>query len=204
MKQRIQILASLLLALALSVSLAVPTTQAADVSEAVNAAAGMAVEGLLAQSQADQVGWAVWQDGRIISSGSRTAQSAPGKGDAYNIGSIDKMFTATAVMQLAERGKLNLDQPVVKYLPAFKMADARYKDITVRMLLNHSSGLMGSSLNSGMLFDDTTPVDLLERLSTQRLKAAPGAYSVYCNDGFSLAGLVVEAVGGMDSLTPPG
>ena len=81
------------------------------------------------------------------------------------------------------------------------MADARYKDITVRMLLNHSSGLMGSSLGSALLFDDASEIAagrLLERLAAQRLKADPGAYSVYCNDGFTLAQLVVETVSGMD------
>ena len=67
------------------------------------------------------------------------------------------------------------------------------------MLLNHSSGLMGSTMDSGMLFGDpdrSAAEDLPERLSTQRLKADPGAYSVYCNDGFTLAELVVEAVSG--------
>lgn len=60
---------------------------------------------------------------------------------------------------------------------------------------------MGSSLENGLLFDDPDPTatdTLLERLATQTLKADPGAYSVYCNDGFTLAELVVEAVSGQD------
>lgn len=60
---------------------------------------------------------------------------------------------------------------------------------------------MGSSLENGLLFDDPDPAatdTLLERLATQTLKADPGAYSVYCNDGFTLAELVVEAVSGQD------
>lgn len=121
--------------------------------------------------------------------------------DLYGIGSSSKIYTTVAVMQLAEDGKLSLDAPVTRYLKDFKMADSRYKDITVRMLLNHSSGLMGSTLDSALLFDDSDPSStdlLLERLASQRLKADPGAYSVYCNDGFTLAELVVEAVSGMD------
>ena len=95
-------------------------------------------------------------------------------------------------MQLAEAGRVSLDAPVTRYLKDFKMADERYRQITVRMLLNHSSGLMGSHFENAMLFGDADPVaadSLLEQLSTQRLKADPGAYSVYCNDGFTLAEL---------------
>jgi CubicO group peptidase (beta-lactamase class C family) len=118
----------------------------------------------------------------------------------YGIGSISKMFVTAAVMQLVEEGKVKLNTPVVKYLPKFKMADNRYKDITVRMLLNHSSGIMGSSLGNAELFDDNDTLcmdTLLDTLKDQRLKADPGAFSVYCNDGFSLAQLLVEEVSGL-------
>ncbi len=118
----------------------------------------------------------------------------------YGIGSISKMFVSAAVMQLVEEGKVKLNTPVVKYLPKFKMTDNRYKDITVRMLLNHSSGIMGSSLNNAELFDDNDTLcmdTLLDTLKNQRLKADPGAFSVYCNDGFSLAQLLVEEVSGL-------
>ncbi|MDF2904867.1 MAG: serine hydrolase [Herbinix sp.] len=118
----------------------------------------------------------------------------------YGIGSISKMFVTAAVMQLVEEGKVKLDTPVVKYLPKFKMTDSRYKNITVRMILNHSSGIMGSTLNNAELFDDndTLCMDiLLDTLKDQRLKADPGAFSVYCNDGFSLAQLLVEEVSGL-------
>lgn len=117
----------------------------------------------------------------------------------YGIGSISKIFTTISVLQLVDEGLVNLDSPVVNYIPEFTMADPRYKDITVRMLLNHSSGLMGSTLGSSMLFDDkdtTTYDNLLNTLKTSRLKADPGEFSVYCNDGFTLAELLVEKVTG--------
>ena len=69
------------------------------------------------------------------------------------------------------------------------------------MLLNHSSGLQGSSLNNAFLFEDNDPHahdTLLKQLSTQNLKADPGAFSVYCNDGFTLAEILVEKVSGKD------
>lgn len=120
--------------------------------------------------------------------------------DMYGIGSISKVFTATAIMQLTEQGKLSLDNSVVSYLPEFTMADERYKDITVRMLINHSSGLMGSTLSNAMLFGDkdTTAHDkFLSNLKTQHLKADPGTFSVYCNDGFTLAEILIEKITGI-------
>ncbi|MNO57986.1 Penicillin-binding protein 4* [compost metagenome] len=122
----------------------------------------------------------------------------------YGIGSTSKMFTASAVMKLVDEGKINLDTPVVQYITDFKMEDERYKKITPRMLLNHSSGLQGSSLNSAFLFNDPDTYvhdSLLENLSTQKLKAEPGAFSVYCNDGFTLAEILVERVSKMTFTT---
>ena len=115
------------------------------------------------------------------------------------IGSVSKTYTAVAIMQLADQGKLEIDKPVTEYLPEFTMADPRYKDITVRMLLNHSSGIMGTTAGDFMLNDDrdqATHDTLLQELRTQRLKADPGDFAAYCNDGFTLAELVVEAVSG--------
>ena len=80
------------------------------------------------------------------------------------------------------------------------MADERYKDITVRMLLNHSSGILGTLMFSTMTYGipSTRYHDsLLPQLAKQRLKADPGEFSVYCNDGFSLAEIIVERVSGM-------
>lgn len=200
---------TLLLALILSLSLSIPTLAAEGNQEAAptleetaQAAAGAAQT----YGAADSIQYAVWQDGEIILSGnsgaySRTENRALTPDILYGIGSVSKIYTTVAVMQLAEAHRLSLDAPVTRYLKDFKMADERYRQITVRMLLNHSSGLMGSHFENAMLFDDTDPVavdSLLEQLSVQRLKADPGAYSVYCSDGFTLAELVVEAVTGME------
>ena len=169
---------------------------------------------------ADSVRYALWEDGEITLQGgygvySRTEDRALTEDILYGIGSVSKTYTAAAVLLLAEEGRLELEAPVTDYLPEFTMADPRYRDITVRMLLDHSSGLMGDNTRSAFLFDDQDTAaadDLLERLSTQRLKADPGAYSVYCNDGFTLAELVVEEVSGQsftdfvreELLTPAG
>ena len=155
---------------------------------------------------ADSVRYALWEDGEITAQGgwgvySKTENRALTEDILYGIGSVSKTYTAAAVLKLAQDGKLKLEDPVTKYLPGFTMADERYKDITVRMLLDHSSGLMGNTTRDAFLFGDTDESaadDLLERLSAQRLKADPGAYCVYSNDGYTLAQLVVEEVSGMD------
>lgn len=57
----------------------------------------------------------------------------------FHMASVTKLLVATSVMQLAEKGKINLDASVVKYLPSFRMKDERYAAITVRQMLSHVS-----------------------------------------------------------------
>ncbi|MES2787572.1 MAG: serine hydrolase domain-containing protein [Pseudomonadota bacterium] len=114
----------------------------------------------------------------------------------FNIGSVSKMFCTVAMLMLVDDGKMNLDAPVVNYLPDFRMNDGRYVDITVRMLLKHSSGLPGSTFFFGFEPDDSMQKLLLDTLRHSRLKHAPGAMSMYCNDGFTLAEIVIEKVSG--------
>ncbi|PEB83246.1 serine hydrolase [Bacillus cereus] len=147
----------------------------------------------------------------LIDNGKLTLSGQAGKNDMegeqpltkdtlYGIGSVSKMYATAAVMKLVDEGKVDLDAPVVNYVPDFKMKDVRYKRITPRMLLNHSSGLQGSTLSNAFLFNDNDTYShdfLLQQLSNQSLKADPGAFSVYCNDGFTLAEILVERVSGM-------
>ena len=202
---------ALVLTFLLALSLAVPAaaaepetadteTTAADLQTLADTAASYAAQYGGAQS----LQYALWQDGEIVLTGqvgtfSRSENRLMTGDELYGIGSVSKIYTTVAIMQLVEDGKVSLDAPVTRYLKDFKMADPRYKDITVRMLLNHSSGLLGTGLSDAMLFGEASTRahdTLLEKLSTQRLAADPGAFSVYCNDGFSLAELVVEAVSG--------
>ncbi|MBB2181358.1 beta-lactamase family protein [Lachnospiraceae bacterium MD1] len=162
-------------------------------------------EALLSMYGATSVQYALIDHGKIVLSGqagvySMESGKSPAKDTLYGIGSISKVFTATAVMQLVDEGKINLDTPVYKYLPEFQMADSRYKAITVRMLLNHSSGLMGSTYANSFSFAEKSNSCfdyLLKYLKTSRLKADPGMFSVYCNDGFTLAELLVEKISGI-------
>jgi CubicO group peptidase (beta-lactamase class C family) len=125
---------------------------------------------------------------------------APTPQTPFIICSLTKSFTALAVMQLVEAGKIDLDAPVQRYLPWFHVADPQASaQITVRHLLNQTSGL---SQTAGMIpladFDDSP--DATERqargLATFALTRPVGSVFEYSNMNYNLLGLVIEAVSG--------
>jgi CubicO group peptidase (beta-lactamase class C family) len=114
------------------------------------------------------------------------------------VGSLTKSFTALAVVQLARRGTLDLDAPVVKYLPWFRTSDRERSDrITVRMLLNHTSGLPSGD---GGLFEEGSVEEVLEQaIRTFRARKSsrePGQAFEYSNEGYTVAGLIIHRVTG--------
>ncbi|MFZ4514118.1 MAG: serine hydrolase domain-containing protein [Geothrix sp.] len=126
------------------------------------------------------------------------SRQAPTAATMFGIASVSKMFAPVLVMQLVEQGRVKLDEPLVSYVPSFRMADPRSTAITVRMLLNHASGLPGTTYRN---YQPTAPYpsygeELLATVAQQRLKADPGYMSVYCNDGFTLVEALVAAVTG--------
>jgi CubicO group peptidase (beta-lactamase class C family) len=128
----------------------------------------------------------------------REAGLAPTDSTLFGIGSVSKMLAAIAVMKLVDRGVVDLDTPVVNYIPEFRMASEGYQSITVRMLLNHSSGFPGTDYRNA---DIRSPApgyldQVLQTLAASRLKAPPGYMSVYCNDGFTITAALVEELTG--------
>ncbi len=125
---------------------------------------------------------------------------APTPQTPFSIGSITKSFTALAVMQLVEAGKIVLDDPVRRYLPWFQVADPGASTrMTVRQLLNQTSGLpLFRSWQLLADFDDRP--DAAERqaraLATLALKRAPGEAFEYSNLNYILLGLIIEAASG--------
>ncbi|MCU0510363.1 MAG: beta-lactamase family protein [Anaerolineae bacterium] len=118
----------------------------------------------------------------------------------FPIGSITKSFTALAIMQLVEAGRVDLDAPARRYLPWFRMADETLSDrITVRHLLNQTSGIpVGPGWAALADFDDSAGATERQarRLASVPLNHAPGAAFEYSNANFNLLGLIVEAAGG--------
>ncbi len=112
------------------------------------------------------------------------------------IASVSKSFTALAVRQLADAGRIDLDHPVRTYLPDFEVADPRGERITVRHLLNHTSGITDGTLREKSLPQPNTPEEAVERARQATLAADPGAEHRYTNTNYHLAGRLVEVVSG--------
>ncbi|MCL2575275.1 MAG: beta-lactamase family protein [Defluviitaleaceae bacterium] len=118
----------------------------------------------------------------------------------YGIGSTSKLVTSAAVMRLVDMGMVDLDEPISTYMPDFTMNDPRYVYITPRMLLNHSAGFMGTVWGNAMLAGDSSTYyidNFLGILSNQRLIHHPGERSIYNNDGFTVAEILIERVSGI-------
>lgn len=128
------------------------------------------------------------------------ATGAPMKTDFYHrIGSQTKTFTATGVLQLADQGKVGLDDPIAKYIDGVPQGDK----ITLRQLLRMQSGLFNYSespaFQQAMFADPRTPFSPQELLGFAFAEPnvfPPGDGFLYCNTNYILLGLVVEKVGG--------
>jgi CubicO group peptidase (beta-lactamase class C family) len=113
----------------------------------------------------------------------------------FNIASVDKQFTATLVMMLAEAGKLALDDEIGKHLPD---PPAAWKGIRIRHLLSHTGGLADDWLENvdGREFFDYSTQQLYEHARTVPPKFAPGTDWSYSDQGFFLLCMIVERVTG--------
>ena len=114
----------------------------------------------------------------------------------FQIGSISKVWTATLIMQLVDEGLLDLDQPVITYLPDFKVADPEVtRTVTTRHLLTHTSGIDGDHF-----LDTGRGDDCVEKYvaSCAELKQNHplGATMSYCNSGYTVLGRILEALRG--------
>lgn len=119
----------------------------------------------------------------------------------FHLASVTKTFVAIAVMQLVESGRVRLDDPVIQYLPDFKLDDERYRAITVRQLLNHTSGLPDRNGINGHGWehpetDDQALRRFVNSLSTEKLKFDPGTKYAYSNVGYEVLGELVSRVSG--------
>ncbi len=114
----------------------------------------------------------------------------------FRLGSVTKQFTAASILLLEERGKLNVSDPVKKYLPD---APAAWDKITLFHLLTHSSGIpnfTGFSDYSKLEPFAATPVDLVKRFRDKPLEFEPGEKFNYSNSGFVLLGYLIEKISG--------
>ncbi|MGW5723305.1 serine hydrolase domain-containing protein [Amycolatopsis sp. NPDC003865] len=112
------------------------------------------------------------------------------------IASLSKSMTAFAVLQLVERHQLELDEPVTRYLPDFRLADDRGARITVRMLLDQTSGMADSAFPDLALAQPHTLAEAVARLKDAPLASEPGTEFHYHNPNYQVAARIVEVVAG--------
>jgi CubicO group peptidase (beta-lactamase class C family)/D-alanyl-D-alanine dipeptidase len=111
----------------------------------------------------------------------------------YRVASVSKLFTDLAVMQLVEKGKLDLDAPVRKYLPDFKPINPFDQPITLRRLMSHRSGLVREPPEGNYFDPSVTALDrTVLSLNRTELVYQPGTRTKYSNAGIAVVGRVVE------------
>ena len=112
----------------------------------------------------------------------------------FEIGSVSKQMTAAGIMLLVEDGKIKLDEKISAYLPNTPEA---WKDVTVRHLLTHTSGVKSySSLDGFELYRHLKTPEFIKQLSPHPLEFTPGERNTYSNSGFTLLGHIIQTVSG--------
>jgi len=113
----------------------------------------------------------------------------------FEIGSVTKQITAGAIMLLVEEGKVSLDGKISAYIPN---TPEQWKDVTVRHLLNHTSGIPSYSVLGGFeLSLRMNRDDFVRKFSDLRLDFEPGTKYAYNNSGYNLLGYIIESQSGM-------
>jgi len=190
----ILLLAALLLSLCTCGAAAVDSEQAAS-----------RIDNLLSQEYpAGEPGAAVlvWKAGTVILKKSYgladTERNVPATPETvFRLASVTKMFTGTAVLMLADRGKLALDDPVTKFLPEYP---APGQKITVSHLLSHTSGLadyLDRPNSMEWARNEYTVQDLVDAFKDRPASFAPGEKNVYSNSNYILLGAIIEKLSGV-------
>jgi len=155
----------------------------------------------IAKRQIPGISIAVIKDGKVVRAAGYGVANlelnvAATKDTVYEIGSISKQFTSEAVMLLVEDGKINLDDPINKYLPS--NAPDTWKAVTVRNLLNHTSGIKDwTELKDFSYRREYTSEEFVDLVKGPPLQFAPNTNWAYSNTGLPLLGIIVEKASGM-------
>jgi CubicO group peptidase (beta-lactamase class C family) len=117
----------------------------------------------------------------------------------FRIGSITKQFTSTAILQLVEQGKIDLQTDITKYLTNFSTSG---KTVTVEHLLNHTSGIKSYTSLQHIMAKERKGMymgvdEMLSEIQKQPADFSPGDQFLYNNSGYFLLGAIIEKVSGM-------
>lgn len=118
--------------------------------------------------------------------------------NTFHVASLSKTFTAASILQLTEKKKLRLDEKLTHYLPYFSMADERYRDITIRQVLNHTSGMpdVEDYEWEKAVADKGAAERWTRSLTNHKLIATPGTEYHYSNMAYDILADVVAKVTG--------
>jgi CubicO group peptidase (beta-lactamase class C family) len=184
------------------VALAPVTTLAAGITQAARPEVDQYMQGQLVEQRIPGITLVVVRDGTIIYgkgygyADRETARPVKPE-DRFEIGSITKSFAATAIMLLVEEGKISLDDKLDKFIEA---VPPRWNGITIRHLLNHTSGLPEYPDNQTYADLEANKIlgeeDMLARFKAYSLDWEPGTKYRYCNVGYDILGIVVRRVTG--------
>ena len=117
----------------------------------------------------------------------------------FHMASVSKPFVATAIMQLVEQGKLDLDQRLVEHMPYFKMADSSYKSITIRQVLTHTSGIPDEDDYEwyNPQYDEGAAERYARSFKHVSLEFEPGSNHSYSNPAFDILANVIAKASGL-------
>jgi CubicO group peptidase (beta-lactamase class C family) len=189
----------LLAAGAVSIAIAVVTTSH-SVSAADFPAADALMSRLMSTDNVPGAALALIKDGRIVLErgyGFRdlATQAPVTTATLFNIGSISKSFTALGILQLVDQQRVELDTPVIKYLPDLRLSDPQAAQaLTLRQLLSHSSGLPADEQWPAQV--PPTREGIVDEFASLPLTARPGTRFQYCSRCIVLAAYVLERITG--------
>ena len=185
-----------------AVVLAPVTTLAAGITQTAQPEVDQYMQGQLVEQRIPGITLVVVRDGTVVYgkgygyADRETARPVKPE-DRFEIGSISKSFTATAIMLLVEEGKISLDDKLDKFISA---VPPQWSGITIRHLLNHTSGLpeypddsIFADLRANKILGED---DMLARFRAYSLGSEPGTKYRYCNVGYDILGIVVRRVTG--------
>jgi CubicO group peptidase (beta-lactamase class C family) len=151
----------------------------------------------------------VLRQGRVVSDhsfglGDRERRTPPAPDAVYHWASITKTLTAIAIMQLRDRGRLSLDDPITRWVPELRQVHDPFGSmdaVTLRMLLSHSAGFQNPTWPYGQgrswePFEPTRWAQLVGMMPYQEVAFRPGSKFSYSNPGFVYLGRVIEAITG--------
>lgn len=184
----------------LSCALSAQTQLPQDIRDAIDKTA----KDVLAKTGVPSASIALVQNGQLVYAqaygDSRVDPKQAARTDMrYGVGSISKQFTAAAILLLQEQGKLNLDDPVGKFIPNLTRAN----EVTIREILSHTSGYSDywpQDYVMPFIAQPTTVENILDRWARRPLDFDPGTKWQYSNTNYTIAGVIVEKASGQPIL----